>query len=126
MSQRQHEIVLVSVPETFSEYDKEQFKKLLIKATSHTNWENLTIVISSKTFKAMNVSAQTYDEIEKLRKEGKHVQLHSGRVDTGRTDKYSDETPEKDAEDYKEDNPYIKFRQDGKGNPRNKPLKWEN
>lgn len=33
------------------------------------------------------------------------VQQNSGRKDTGRTDKYSDETPEKDFKDYRKDYP---------------------
>lgn len=122
MSQRPSETMLIQVPKTFSEYDIEQFKKMLIKATSHTNWENLTIIVTNRDFQPVPISTQAFDEIQKLKSEGKRVQMDSGRVNTGRTDKYSDETPEKDAEDYKKDNPYIKFRKDGQGNKRNKPL----
>lgn len=122
MSQRPSETLLIQVPKTFSDYDIEQFKKLLIKATSHTNWENLTIIVTNRDFSPIPINAQVYDEIKKLQKDGQHVQLGSGRVNTGRTDKYSDETPEKDAEDYKKDNEFINFRKDGKGNKRNRPL----
>ena len=34
--------------------------------------------------------------------------IDSGRKDTGRTDKYSDETPKKDYQDYRADNPASK------------------
>jgi hypothetical protein len=33
------------------------------------------------------------------------TQIDSGRKDTGRTDKYSDETPKKDYQDYRSDYP---------------------
>lgn len=35
------------------------------------------------------------------------VQKDSGRKDTGRTDKYSDETPKKDFQDYRSDYPKV-------------------
>lgn len=125
MSQRPPEIIYLQVPKTFSDKDIEDFKSVLVKATAHTRWENLTIILSNKDFKSLQIDASTYEAINKLKDKGQNVQYGSGRKNTCRTDKYSDETPSKDAEDYNKDNPFLKFRKDGKGNPRNKSLKQE-
>ena len=38
------------------------------------------------------------------------IHFNTGRKDTGRTDKYSDETPLKDYQDYRNDNPVYDSR----------------
>lgn len=68
MSQRPVEYVRVTVPSSFSKEDIEEFKALLIKATSHGKWENLTILLTNKAFDYTIVDTNVMDKLRTMGK----------------------------------------------------------
>ena len=67
MSQRPHEIIRIAIPTSFTDEDREEFKLLLIKATSHGKWENLTILLTNKAFDYTVVDTEFMDKLRDIK-----------------------------------------------------------
>ena len=67
MSQRPHEIIRLTVPKSFTYEDTEEFRLLLVKATSHNKWENLTILLTNKAFDYTVVDTEFMDKLRDIK-----------------------------------------------------------